>query len=273
MGFFSDLFIIFGKFKSTILGRILWISILLILSFYIFHKCSNQKKAYLEKTYVIGRSESWGAVELYGKEPNMTAFTTELLTIFSQEKEIKIKIAPAIISNIQHDLDYGKYDAILTTIPPESVTRDQYLFSTPIYFAGPVLVLPASSKLNSIHDLAGKPVGIQRGSPLAFKLSQESTALLVPYDTMVRALDDMENNVISGVIMEGPLAYTYANGFYSGKIKLASGFLSNLGIRLETLNNEDGKYLIDNFNETQKKLIMNGSYNDLIVKWGLGQNK
>lgn len=224
-----------------------------------------------QKVYHIVRSNNWSPLTFYGKEYNMGAFVDELIRGIGSIEHLNIYL----VSTPNLDprglfalLDSEHYDAIVVTFSPITVIQNKYIYSNPIYNAGPVLIVPESSKATSLKDLQGKPIGIQNRSTQAFDIGKDSS-MFISYDNMVTALDDLEGNIISGVIMEAELANIYTHGNYKGKLKVATAPLTDLGLRLVTKNSVDGKYLIEKFNEGLAKTEKEGIFENGIKKWDL----
>jgi polar amino acid transport system substrate-binding protein len=224
-----------------------------------------------EHVYHIMRSNNFAPLELFGKEPNMSAFVDELMQSIAENEHFKIKVNVSnTLSNAElfKLLDNGEYDGILATISPAEYLKNKYLISLPIYNAGPVLLVNEDSDVKSIQDIKGKTIAIKRGSSQIFKLGRE-TAFFVPYDNMIIALDDLDKHIIAGVILDAEIAEIYANGFYKGRIKIATAPLTDLGLRLITKKSASEEILINKFNEGLKQTEANGSFEDLIHRWNL----
>jgi ABC-type amino acid transport substrate-binding protein len=224
-------------------------------------------------TYHIAINKNFAPIQLFGKEPNLVAFLSDLISEILQTEKISANLYTMENGDLFLALDDGTYDGIIISGVPNTYLQGKYLFSEPFYRSGPVLVVPENSTITSLKELAGKPIGIQKGSSLLFELEKDRGSMLfISYDNVVAALDDLTTNVLSGVIMEMPLAYTYANSFYSGKVKVVTGPLTKLGVRLTAPKGPLGKHLIDNVNEGLEKLKKNGEYDKLIEKWELIQS-
>jgi polar amino acid transport system substrate-binding protein len=261
---------IWNKISSLPKRKVLLFAALVIFLLLIFRACSSPAIV-KDKLYYIIRSNNWMPLELFGREPNMSAFVDELINEISVTEHLRIHLSTS--QNLDPQglfilLDTNQYDAIVVTFSPNAFIKDKYLISSPIYNAGPVLVVKDSSAAKSLADLNGKAVGIKMGSSQAFDVGRDAS-LLVGYESMINALEDLENNVISGVVMEAELAQIYTEGFYKGKLKIASAPLTDLGLRLVTKNNENGRFLIENFNNGLKKAEHEGIFENLIKKWGL----
>jgi ABC-type amino acid transport substrate-binding protein len=271
MELIQDLGIICRKLAARTTVRIVIAVLLLLGVIWAFRRYAggplNGKQA-----YQVALNNNWAPIQLFGKEPNLGAFVVDLMTTIVQQEDLNVNLFNVRGGDLFQSLDNKIYDGIIVTNVPNTYLEDKYLFSKPFYRSGPVLVVPDSSEVKSLQDLSGQPVGIQKGSSLLFQFPQDrSSMLFISYDNMNIAIEDLISNVLSGVIMEMPLAYTYANGFYAGKIKIATPPLTNLGIRLVTLWDPPGEDLVERVNAGLKKSQENGTYKALIEKWELVQ--
>jgi polar amino acid transport system substrate-binding protein len=225
----------------------------------------------LAKQYRVIRSNDWTPLELFGREPNMAAFVDDLVTQIVDEEGLSITLTVSSTLTSQglfQVLDLGAYDAILAVFSPNSYVKEKYIVSLPIYNAGPVLIVPVSSSAASLLDVKDKVIGIKRGSSVALQLGN-SSFLLRSYDNMTSALEDLENSVIGGVVLEAELAEIYIKGFYKGKLKIATAPLTDLGLRLVARQEAGNKQLVERFNQGLAESEKNGEYENLIHKWGL----
>ena len=71
------------------------------------------------------------------------------------------------------------------------------------------------------------------------------------------------------MILPALVAYTYIKTFYANRLKVATGPLTVEGLRLIAIKDENGRILIEYFNEGLKALKENGTYDELINNWGL----
>lgn len=224
-----------------------------------------------EYVYNIIRSQNWAPLELFGKDANMGAFVDELVGYVADNEHLRLHLTvrqQQSVIDLFKLLDLEEYDAILVTFSPSEYLKNKYLISNPIFEAGPVLVVRADNKVSSLKDLRGKAIAIKRGSKMLFQLGHE-TSFFVPYDNMISALDDLEKNLIAGVIMEEGLAHIYENDFYKGKIRIATPPLTDLGLRLVARKGDLEEELINKFNRGLKEAQSNDAFERLILKWNV----
>lgn len=223
-----------------------------------------------EKIYNVLRSNNWIPLSFYGKEYNMGAFVDELISEIAISEDLKIYLitSPDLDPHgLFSILDENQYDAIIVTFSPIMLIKEKYIFSNPIYNAGPVLIVPESSQATSLKDLKGRFIAINKSSQ-TFDIGKEAS-LFVSYDNMIAALDDLEKNLIAGVIMDAELAQIYTQGFYKGKLKIATPPLTDLGLRLVSKKTPEGKHLIERFNRGLEEAEKKGIFDTLIKKWEL----
>lgn len=261
---------IFSKLKGFFQKR--WIKIpllLLLVAFlgtFIWRSCNQEVNAH--KIYIIGRSANLAPLKFEGKEPNVLAFESDILTAIAQKEQLRVHLVTLSDTNLFGPLDQETYDAIIAAVVPNPLMKERYAISEPIFYGGPVLVVREDSTVTTLKELQGRGIAIESGSPMIFKLSQENL-LLVSYRNMISALEDLNRGVIEGVILEANLAYTYTNGFYKDKLKVATSPLTDLGLRLIARKDSSGEYLITHFNKGLKELEESGEYAKLIDKWEL----
>lgn len=261
---------IWNKIFALSKRQMLIIGAFAVILLFIFRACSGPL-IMLEKQYHIIRSNNWSPLEFFGKEPNMGAFVDELIYEIAVKEKLKISLSASKELGPQglfRLLDLGEFDAIVVTFSPNKFIKDKYLISDPIYNAGPVLIVLSNSKATSLKDLQGKAIGVKIGSSEVFGIGKEAS-LLISYDSMISALEDLEKNIISGVILDAELAQIYAKGFYKDKIKIATAPLTDLGLRMVAIKSEVNKQLIQKFNEGLSRTETDGVFEKLIEKWGL----
>jgi polar amino acid transport system substrate-binding protein len=268
MASFNELF---QKSSEQILkyrkGLLIGLGTLLVLMLFM-RACSSSD---FDKTrvYQIARDPRWTALNLMGKERNMTAFSDDLLVAIAKEEQLRLSVIGVNSDELISRLERKEYDAILSSTYPSSHLQDLFAFSDPYFLIGPVLIVSIDSELDSSEELSNKIIGIQRGSPLLLQAKRYPNIQLRPYDTTLQALAELDSGAIDGVLEFAFPAYTYIRSFYPSTLKVSSSPLNDEGLRLITLKNEMGENLIETFNEGLRKIKENGTYERLIQEWGL----
>lgn len=222
-----------------------------------------------EKIYRIARDPTWYPLDLMGKERNMLAFTNELLSDIASDEHIQFNLFSASRDELFDGLNRGEYDAIITNIDPNPMLEAKNEFSDPFYLTGPVIVVQKNSDIRSFEDLGGEMVGIKSGSPIVFRIRDYPTILFRTYSNIREALDHLVDDEIDAVIMDSLPAYANKESFYTDKLKIVGGTLTDEGLRLITKKDASSTELISAFNSGLKRSLQDGTYRALIKKWGL----
>lgn len=263
------------RFKRLLTKRNigLFVIISLLLTWGLVRGCAQEETA-RKRFYTIARDNTWYPFHLKGKEKNLIAFTNDLRAAIAKESKLNWGWVEASPSTLIAGLDDENYDAIISTMQPNFINRNQYLFSELFLELGLVLVVPQNSSATSLKDMRGKTIGISTSSYPLFNAIREGGAhanniQLLTYDNINEALDLLENGNLDGIITHTFPAYTLVRGFNKGNLKVATAPITEEGLRLVALKNKESELLIEDFNRALKTLKENGVYAQLIAKWNL----
>lgn len=219
----------------------------------------------------IGVDPSWFPLQLGGRENNVTAFSTELLKEIGKLEKISIIKVTVNWDNLTEGLQAGKYDAILSSIPPYIFNQQIYDFSELYLATGPVLVMPVKTPFHSLSKLAGKEIGITPDTKGALLLEKYPAILIRSYDSIPKALNDIMHGTIDGAIVDVLSAVAYCQDLYQGELKIVTPPLTTEGLRLVTLHGQAADLLL-RFNRGLDKLKASKVYDKLLIKWNLKEN-
>lgn len=256
------------RFFASKKNRYITLSCLLGLSlFFLFGGCGLNRSSKSE--YYIGQDSRWRAFNLMGRERNFAAFTNDLLARISRQEKFGVRIIVTPTSELLSDLERGKLQGALILQEPSHLTENRFVFSDPYFLVGPVLILPVKAPIDGGWNEKGrKIVGMLNNSHSLLNLEQDPTIQVKLYDDILKALSDLNERRIDGVILPAIPAYTYVTTFYKNELKIATLPLTDEGVRLVALKNEEGELLIKRFNEGLAKLKENGTYQKILEQWG-----
>lgn len=256
------------KFMASVAGRVLIVLGVLILFWYFFFTSASLEKRE-DHVYRIARDGMWYPEFLMGKEKNMTVFSNELIIEIAKRQNFKIELLFSSASNLFKGLENEDYDGVLASLTSGVQQKEIFLLSQPYYLLGSVLIVRADSTAQSLADLTGKTVGIRAGYPTPPKLQLYPNVLVKYYENMSKALADLNNNSLAGVIMEIVPAYAYSSAYYRDTLKVLTPQLTNNGLSLIALKKEKNQWLIEQFNAGLKAIKEDGTYEQLLYKWDL----
>ncbi len=239
------------------------LSILLVLC-----GCSQKDCTPSSSTYTIGIDPSWYPLRIAGQEKNLLAFSVELLVAVAKQQGLELAVQTRNWDNLLWGLRKQEYGAMLSSMPPYAFYLKEYSFSDPYLMTGPAIVTLKSSSISSVEGLKGKEVGVVRGSPASLLLQTTPGIVLKGYGTIPQLLEGLSREEIEAAAAEILVAQQFVRDLYGDTFRLASGPLSDAGLRLISLHNCSTE-LIDRFNKGVLELKKNGMYEKLLSKWGL----
>lgn len=248
----------------TSFGLIFFIIVALVM----MRSCST-RESLQEHLYRVARDSTWYPLQLLGRERYMQGFTTDLLIAIAKEEDFKLEILNVGPNQLIDNLDRQWYEGILTSLMPDVVNQNKYVFSDPFYLTGPVLIVLKDSNVDSLKDLQGRRLGVKAGSRSILTLSGNLDINLVTYANINMAIEELIRDRIDGVLMDSVIAETYIQNFYASKLKVVTSPLNKEGLRLVGLRNDYGEHLVDMFNTGLQKMRDNGMYRELLKKWDL----
>jgi polar amino acid transport system substrate-binding protein len=223
--------------------------------------------------FLIGR-ESELQIELLGREKSLVAFTNDLMAEIAHDNNLHFQWVETNPNYLISGLDNGRYDFILTSIRPNVVNEEKYDFSLPLFDLGPVLIVRAASQFTSLKELKSLPIGILYGMSTNFNAVREPgmnvyDLSFIYYNNINKALEDLQNDQIDGVIMTSIPAYAITEGLFAGKLKVVTPPLNDEGLRLVALKSSSLSDVIDTVNQSVNLMRQDGTYDKLIRKWHL----
>lgn len=219
-----------------------------------------------EAHYRIGQSNSWNTLNLMGKEKNFAAFNNALLASIGKQEQILIRAV--VTDNPLADLQSGNLQGILTTLEENYSNINFLVFSDTYFSTGPVLLIPAKVPVDGWNEMRKKIIGISIETPHLLNLEENPSIEVKLYQDILVALADLSQRKIDGAIFPLIPAVTYTETFYKDEIKIATLPLTSEGVRLAAKKNKQGEELIKQFNQGLAKLKEEGSFDELLNRWG-----
>jgi ABC-type amino acid transport substrate-binding protein len=219
----------------------------------------------------VGVDQSWFPLDFGVRDNNVTAFSTELLTEIGKIEKIPFVKLTVNWNDLMEGLQKDKYEAILSSMPPYIFNKALFDFSEIYLPLGPVLVVPMQSKIKSLNDLDGKEIAVISDSTSALILEKSQGVLIRFYDAIPKALNDILNGTVDGAVIDILSAVAFCRDLYQGKLIIVTGPLNDEGLRLIT-KRDRAPDLIKGFNAGLAKMKKDGSYANLLDKWGLQES-
>ena len=220
------------------------------------------------KTYRVGVDPSWFPLDTSNKEPNLFAFTNDILKEIQTRKHIRIERVVMSWDNLLDGLDTDRYDAILTTMKPTIINQKQYRFSSPFIYTGAVLVVQKGSDIDSLEELSGQILQVSKGSSMLDYMSKYPEIELQFYNNLNDCLEDViRQKAKAALVPVIPLA-SYVHNLYFDQLKMICKSITGDGIRMVNLEKKED-HLIHLFNQTIEDMRKDGSLDKLAKKWSV----
>ena len=229
-----------------------------------------EKKRAKKNIYAIAKDSTWYPVMLYGKANYVSAFTDDFCRELATIEKLQFSLFPATHSDMYGQLLRGTYEGVITSLTPSDANMETYIFSDPILYLGPVLVVPSSTKANSVADMQGLILLVPEDENLIVNVSQSPSIVIKTYSNVGDALAQLVAHKADGALIENLAANTYTQGIYRHQLKVVTAPLTDLALRLITpVKAPRGEALIYFFNQGLRILKENGTYYYLKRKWNL----
>jgi polar amino acid transport system substrate-binding protein len=147
-------------------------------------------------TLTVGSDIPYPPFEL-GRAPDYDGFDIELINEIATRLELETEIKDTPFDTIFRDLAQGKFDVVISgsTITDE---RERAVdFGDPYFLAEQSLLVQEDSDIETIEDLSGRTVGVQKGTTGEAYVKEEAP------DATVRSygdLDDAFNALVAGQV-------------------------------------------------------------------------
>ncbi|MBN1260516.1 MAG: amino acid ABC transporter substrate-binding protein [Anaerolineae bacterium] len=112
----------------------------------------------------VATDPSFPPFEFVTAEGQMAGIDIELMQAFARCLDVDVHFSTTTYDGLYDALIAGQADVIASAIYPDPLRTQDFVFSTPYFDAGTVLVVPASSSIAEPVDLAGKQILVVFGT-------------------------------------------------------------------------------------------------------------
>jgi ABC-type amino acid transport substrate-binding protein len=219
------------------------------------------------ETIRIGVDPSWAPLNFEKQQPYVNGFTEDLLLAIAEYNGIAFEKISADFNTLVDGLNKGRYDAILSSMPPFEFNTAKYDFSQNFLNTGLVLITPLNAKYANVSDLSGELVGIITGSPAAVLLEQNSRVIIRSYPSIPETLDAILSGEIEAAVLDRLPSSAYVRDLYNGKLKTVPTPLTDTG--LHAIAKKNSGHFIRTFNKAIERMKKKRSLDALVKKWQL----
>jgi len=213
---------------------------------------------------VVATDATYPPCEYLGPNREIVGYDIDLFRAIGERAGFEVEFRNTQFDGALTGLGTGAFDALISAMTITDERAETFLFSDPYYDAGQVVaVRDGTTDIASFDDLAGRKIGVQRGTTGAMKAKEAPGAELTEYDSVVLAFMALGNGTVDAVINDEPT---------SRAIAAARGGFSLVG---ETLTEEqygiamplDSHALAARINTALAEIRTDGTLAELHAKW------
>ena len=217
----------------------------------------------------IGVDADWYPIDFGSQNAYVNGFTEELLLEIAQQTGIEFERITANWDSLYEGMKGGKYQAVLSSLPPYEFNMALYDFSHNFLDLGPVLIVPEGARQSDIEKMSGEHIGVIVGDPVVLLLQKHEGLIVRNYPSVADLLDAVVNGEVEGALLDRVLAGSYVGDLFSGKLKIAGPPLNEMGLHLVVLKGKQ-PFLVGQFNKSLAVLKKKKRLQALLRKWQLG---
>ncbi|WP_311081655.1 amino acid ABC transporter substrate-binding protein [Paenibacillus polymyxa] len=232
--------------------------------------CSGSKD---DSKLIIGIDDKFAPMGFRDENNELTGFDIDYAKAAGEQMGIQVEFQPIDWSAKESELNSGRIDLIWNGYTITDERKEKVLFTKPYLKNSQVIVVPATSSLSKLADLAGKTVGLQTlssaadaldANPIKGKLKQVSE-----FPDNVLALTDLKTGRLDAVVIDEVVAKYYMSK-EQGTYKLLDEALApeEYGIGVKKGNEE----LLTQLQSALDELHKNGKAAEISKKW-FGEDK
>ena len=214
-------------------------------------------------TLVVGSDIPYPPFE-QGRPPDYAGFDIELIGAIADKLNLDTQIKDSTFDTIFRDLGQGKFDAVISgsTITPD---REKVIdFGDPYFLAEQSILVKAESDIQTIDDLAGKTVGVQRGTTGEIYVKKHANAGDIrSYGQVDDAFNAVAAGQVDAVVFDLPGTQEAAKTLEGLEVRQSIDTGEQFGIAFGPDN--DG--LREAANNALKELKDDGTFAELYKKW------
>jgi len=221
-----------------------------------------------DKTFVVGLDDSFPPMGFRDDKNEIVGFDVDLAKEVGKRMGMEVVLQPINWDTKELELDSGSIDVIWNGLTITDERKQAMDFTTPYLENDQVIVVKKDSAIKTKADLAGKNVGVQKGSSAfdaftADPISQQAAALN-EYPENVSALNDLGIGRIDAVVVDSIVARYYITSESAEFVILSESLSPELyGVGIKKGNTE----LLTQVQDAMDAMVADGTAATISTKW------
>ena len=165
--------------------------------------CSKTEKT--ARHLVVATDATYQPFEYYNEAHELVGFDIDLFNALAAQAGFTVTFKNQPFDGIIAGLEAGKYDAVISSLSITEERAKRILFTDPYYDAGQLIAVRSDQTgIETLDDLKGVRIGVQRGTTGAAKAKEVSDAQVSEYDTIDLAFLALKDGKVDAVLNDGP---------------------------------------------------------------------
>lgn len=222
-----------------------------------------------EKTKIrVATEPTWPPFEAINESTQQfEGFDIDLMNAIAERAGLEVEFVSVAWDPLLEGMGQCAYDAAISTMTILPERQEKMLFSDPYFVAGQVIaVQEGNTALTDYAALADRRLGAQLQTTGAEEADKVSGATVKLYDDINVAFQDLLNGQLDAVIADNPFVAQYMRS-NPGKIKVVGTPLTDESYGIAICKKQKG--LQEKINKALAEIKADGTYDALILKWGL----
>jgi ABC-type amino acid transport substrate-binding protein len=217
----------------------------------------------------LGVDPNWYPLDFGPQTPYVNGFIEELLIDMAAYSGMEFELVQANWDSLLEGMKQGKYDAVLSSLPPYNYHLAKYDFSENFLDLGPILIVPTGSSYANLDQMKEELVGCIVGDPAVLQLQKHPDVILRTYPSISDLLQAVVTGEIEGALLDRMLASAYLRDFYQGQLVAVGAPMTDAGLHLITPRGKQG-YFVRSFNKNLEVFKKKKKWQALLEKWQIG---
>ncbi|RWR01793.1 ABC transporter substrate-binding protein [[Pantoea] beijingensis] len=221
------------------------------------------------ETYVVGSGGTYRPFEFENTQKQLEGFDIDIIKAIAKAENFDIKLVNTPWEGIFATLNSGDRDIIISGITITDKRKQMVAFSSPYFPAEQSIVVPQSSKVDSLAALKTEKVGVVNSSTgdivVSDVLGKNSTAIK-RFDNTPLMLQELSEDGIGAAVGDIGVVKYYIKQHPDKQFKLVPDDKFErqyFGIAVA----KDNQPLLNKINSGLKKIVADGSYAKIYSAW------
>jgi polar amino acid transport system substrate-binding protein len=216
---------------------------------------------------VIGLDDTFAPMGFRKDDGSLVGFDVDAAEALGERMGIDIVWHPTAWDGVIHSLNAEKFDCIWNGMTITDERSQKVDFSKPYIMDGQIVVVSFDNdSVQDFSDLAGKTIGVQKGSSAVEAVEElpEAPGEIKEYPSNNNALLDLEAGRLDAVVVDN-VAGRYAIATRPGTFKVLPGFVTKEPFGIAFRQGDDS--LRQEVQENLEAMVEDGTLAEISRKW------